>query len=102
MGTRQSTAAERCIIRKRPRFTDLTYSAEPMVFQGANVELTARTIILCVTEKNITCGLHHLLAFHNTPALMPVLDEPAAGPFQCGSLGLLKLKEDGLAIPSHQ
>ena len=63
---------------KAPHFTDLTYSAEPMVFQRPNIELTVGTIILCVTKKKITCGLHHLLARHNTSTLMPVVNEPAA------------------------
>src|SRR5262245_38447288 len=102
MGTRESTTAKPCIIRERPHFTDLAYSSEPMIFQRANVELTARTIILCVTKENITCGLHHLLAFHNTSALMPVVSEPATEPFQYGSLGLLKLKEEGFAVTGHQ
>jgi len=73
-----------------------------MVFQRANVELTARTIILCVTKENIARGLHHLLAFYNTSALMPVVREPVTEPFQHRSLGLLKLKEEGFAVVSHQ
>jgi hypothetical protein len=95
MGTRKSTTAKPYIIRERPQFTDLTYSAEHMIFQRANVELTAGTIILCVPKKNIACGLHHLLAFHDPSALMPVVREPTAEPFQYGSLGLFKLKEEG-------
>jgi hypothetical protein len=73
-----------------------------MVFQRANVELTAGTIIVCVTKKNIACSLHHLLAFYNPSALMPVVREPAAEPFQYGSLGLFKLKEEGFVVASHQ
>jgi hypothetical protein len=42
------------------------------------------------------------LAFYDTSALMPVVREPATEPFQYGSLGLLKLKEEGFAITSHQ
>src|SRR5262245_65085216 len=73
-----------------------------MVFQRANIELTAGAIILRVTKKNITRRLHHLLAFHDTTALVPVISDPPTEPLQYRSLGLLKLKEKRLAIASHQ
>lgn len=42
------------------------------------------------------------MAFYNTSALMPVVREPVTEPFQYRSLGLLKLKEEGFAVTSHQ
>src|SRR6185369_17864085 len=84
------------------QFADFADPAEPVVLQRANVELTPGFVVLRVTKKNVARGLHHLLTFNDTSALMPNIGYPAPKPFQHGPLRLLELKEERLAVASHQ
>src|SRR5215813_10332987 len=102
MGPCKSTAAHARVIRKRLQFTDLADPAEPMVLQRADVELTAGFVVLRVTKKNIARGLHHLLTFHDTLALMPDIGYPPAEALQYRTLRLLELQEQRFAVASHQ
>src|SRR4029434_9163748 len=102
MGSGKGSATQPCVIRKRLGFADLADASEPVVLQSANVELAAGLLILRVTKKNVACRLHHLLAFHDAPALVAFIGEPATEPLQHGSLRLLELKEERFAVAGHQ